>query len=232
MMRVSPESRTWRGCLPLELVRQARDSNDRRGSRAVLGADPILQELDRFHYLERILATLERRVGGRRLELFGVRSSTGAPPATPPTRPPRGQNARGMEAGACRWFAPSTAAAPRGPRPPRDRRLSDSLPGSPLDRRLSFSTFLVGRSNQLAYSAAQRVTENRAGQIAGFQPAVHSRRGRARQDPSAAGDRPRGDCPGRRAIYLTAEKFMYGFVAALKAQTAIAFKEPCARSTC
>jgi chromosomal replication initiator protein len=29
----------------------------------------------------------------------------------------------------------------------------------------------------------------------------------------------------RRVIYLTAEKFMYGFVAALKAQTAIAFKE-------
>ena len=30
---------------------------------------------------------------------------------------------------------------------------------------------------------------------------------------------------GRRVIYLTAEKFMYGFVSALKAQTAIAFKE-------
>ena len=29
----------------------------------------------------------------------------------------------------------------------------------------------------------------------------------------------------RRVIYLTAERFMYGFVAALKAQTAIAFKE-------
>jgi chromosomal replication initiator protein len=30
---------------------------------------------------------------------------------------------------------------------------------------------------------------------------------------------------GKRALYLTAERFMYGFVAALKAQTAIAFKE-------
>ena len=30
---------------------------------------------------------------------------------------------------------------------------------------------------------------------------------------------------GRPAIYLTAEKFMYGFVAALQAQTSIAFKE-------
>ncbi len=30
---------------------------------------------------------------------------------------------------------------------------------------------------------------------------------------------------GRSVIYLTAEKFMYGFVAALQSQTAIAFKE-------
>ena len=30
---------------------------------------------------------------------------------------------------------------------------------------------------------------------------------------------------GRSAIYLTAEKFMYGFVAALQSQTSIAFKE-------
>lgn len=30
---------------------------------------------------------------------------------------------------------------------------------------------------------------------------------------------------GRRAIYLTAERFMYGFVAALKAQSTLAFKE-------
>ena len=29
----------------------------------------------------------------------------------------------------------------------------------------------------------------------------------------------------RRALYLTAEKFMYGFVSALKTQTALAFKE-------
>ena len=29
----------------------------------------------------------------------------------------------------------------------------------------------------------------------------------------------------RRVLYLTAEKFMYGFVAALKSQTALAFKE-------
>src|SRR5207237_6033492 len=29
----------------------------------------------------------------------------------------------------------------------------------------------------------------------------------------------------RKVLYLTAEKFMYGFVAALKSQTALAFKE-------
>src|SRR5947199_3387275 len=35
-----------------------------------------------------------------------------------------------------------------------------------------------------------------------------------------------GKCgSGRRVVHLTAEKFMYGFVAALKTQTALAFKE-------
>src|SRR4029453_18291700 len=31
--------------------------------------------------------------------------------------------------------------------------------------------------------------------------------------------------PDRKILYLTAEKFMYGFVSALRAQNAIAFKE-------
>src|SRR5271166_5287468 len=39
---------------------------------------------------------------------------------------------------------------------------NEALVGSPLDRRLTFSTFQVGRSNQLAFSAAQRVAEQRA----------------------------------------------------------------------
>ena len=38
--------------------------------------------------------------------------------------------------------------------------------------------------------------------------------------------------PDRKVLYLTAERFVFGFVAALKAQTAIAFKESLRASTC
>ncbi len=51
----------------------------------------------------------------------------------------------------------------------------DALAGSPLDRRLTFSTFQVGRSNQLAFTAAQRVSENVGGRASSFCPLfIHS----------------------------------------------------------
>ena len=49
--------------------------------------------------------------------------------------------------------------------------------------------------------------------------------GRARQDAPAAAVAHTVTAQKRRVIYLTAEKFMYGFVLALKAQTSLAFKE-------
>jgi chromosomal replication initiator protein len=101
----------------------------------------------------------------------------------------------------------------------------DALVSSPLDRRMTFSTFQVGRSNQLAVAAAQRVAENLGGRASSFCPLfIHSAVGlgkthllQALADTAAS--------QGRTAIYLTAERFMYGFVAALQAQTSIAFKE-------
>ena len=53
----------------------------------------------------------------------------------------------------------------------RQRTVSNSdFVGSPLDRRLSFSSFLVGPSNQLAYAAACRVAESRPGETPMFNP--------------------------------------------------------------
>ena len=102
---------------------------------------------------------------------------------------------------------------------------ADGLTGSPLDRRMTFATFLVGSSNQLAHAAALRLAQIDARGTAALQSSLHPCLRRPRQDAPAAGHRARGGGAGRRVIYLTAEKFMYGFVAALKAQTAIAFKE-------
>ncbi len=102
---------------------------------------------------------------------------------------------------------------------------ADALVGSPLDRRLTFSTFQVGRSNQLAFTAAKRLAESLGGPASSFCPLfIHSAVGLGKTHLLQAVAHTAA-AQGRSAIYLTAEKFMYGFVAALQAQTSIAFKE-------
>jgi chromosomal replication initiator protein len=102
---------------------------------------------------------------------------------------------------------------------------ADGFNGSPLDRRLSFSTFLVGPSNQLAYAAACRVADARAGDHPLFNPLyTHAAVGLGKTHLLQAVARAAND-NRRRVIYLTAEKFMSGFVSALTAQTSMAFKE-------
>ncbi len=46
----------------------------------------------------------------------------------------------------------------------------DALGGSPLDPRLTFSTFVTGRSNTLALAAARQVAEGRHGDPVMFNP--------------------------------------------------------------
>lgn len=102
---------------------------------------------------------------------------------------------------------------------------NETFIGSPLDRRLSFSTFLVGPSNQLAYAAACRVAEARPGDAPIFNPLyAHAAVGLGKTHLLQALAHASND-NRRRAIYLTAERFMSGFVSSLNAQTSIAFKE-------
>ena len=100
-----------------------------------------------------------------------------------------------------------------------------SLIGSPLDKRLSFASFLVGPSNQLAYAAACRVAESRPGDTPIFNPLyAHAGVGLGKTHLLQALAHAANE-NNRRVIYLTAERFMSGFVASLTAQTSIAFKE-------
>jgi chromosomal replication initiator protein len=97
--------------------------------------------------------------------------------------------------------------------------------GSPLDPRFTYATFLVGRSNALAHAAARQVADAEPGTPARFNPLyIHSAVGLGKTHLLQAIVWA-GEASGRRMLYLTAEKFMYGFVAALKSQSAIAFKE-------
>jgi chromosomal replication initiator protein len=98
------------------------------------------------------------------------------------------------------------------------------LGGAPLDPRLTFQSFIIGRSNALAHAAADRVARHQGGQALYNPLYLHAGVGLGKTHLlHAVGHEARRH--GRRVIYLTADRFMYGFVAALKAQTALAFKE-------
>jgi chromosomal replication initiator protein len=102
----------------------------------------------------------------------------------------------------------------------------DSLGGSPLDPRLTFESFVVGRANTLAHAAAKQVAATRRGDAVMFNPLyIHAGVGLGKTHllQSIAWS---GNAGGeRKVLYLTAEKFMYGFVSALRTQTALAFKD-------
>lgn len=101
----------------------------------------------------------------------------------------------------------------------------EALGGSPLDPRLTFATFVGGRSNTLALAAARQVAEGRRGDNVMFNPLyIHAGVGLGKTHLLQAVTWA-GNTSERKVLYLTAEKFMYGFVAALKTQTALAFKE-------
>ena len=107
---------------------------------------------------------------------------------------------------------------------PISRDTEDGL-GSPLDKRYTFTNFFAGRSNSLAFAAAQQVAASKQGEPIGFNPlVVHSSVGQGKTHLLQA-IAHEARAMGRRVVYLTAERFMYGFVAAIKAQSAIAFKE-------
>jgi chromosomal replication initiator protein len=106
----------------------------------------------------------------------------------------------------------------------------DALGGSPLDPRLTFETFVVGRSNTLAHAAGRQVAIAKRGDPVMFNPLyIHAGVGLGKTHLLQAITwmvNAQGHLQGgRKALYLTAERFLYGFVSALKSQTAIAFKE-------
>lgn len=102
----------------------------------------------------------------------------------------------------------------------------EGLGGSPLDPRLTFETFVVGRSNTLAHAAAKQVVDIRRGDMVMFNPLyIHAGVGLGKTHILHAVTWAGNSRAARKALYLTAEKFMYGFVSALKTQTALAFKE-------
>jgi chromosomal replication initiator protein len=115
---------------------------------------------------------------------------------------------------------PVKAAATPAPVDPGQR---DDM-GAPLDQRFTFDNFIVGKSNELAHAAARRLSE---GDHVAFNPLFlygGVGLGKTHLMHAIAWEIRRQD-PARTVLYLSAEKFMYQFIRALRFKDTMAFKQ-------
>ncbi len=95
---------------------------------------------------------------------------------------------------------------------------------SPLDPRFKFDTFVVGKSNALAHAAARRVVES---MTVPFNPLfIYGGVGLGKTHlMHAIAHAMEEHWPDKVVMYLSAEKFMYQFVKALRANDTMNFKD-------
>ncbi len=174
------------------------------------------------HYSERLLALWNtERKGIARIELI-VRGAMRFknPPIVEKSDAPVANNVQPIS-------LPTTQFARRGLENGADGSLNGGLGGSPVDPRYTFETFCEGAANRVAFAAAKAVAESLAGKSTPYNPLyIHAGVGRGKTHLLHAITRAaRQAQPGRNVVYLTAEHFMFRFVAALRSHSAIPFKE-------
>ncbi len=106
----------------------------------------------------------------------------------------------------------------------RETDMNDQSLSAPLDPRFTFDNFVVGKPNEFAYAAARRVADAvkvsfnplflYSGVGLGKTHLMHAIAWHIRQRERT-----------RRVIYLSAEKFMYRFIRALREHNTVDFKE-------
>ena len=95
---------------------------------------------------------------------------------------------------------------------------------APLDPKFTFDNFIVGKPNELAYAAAQRVPQS---EVVSFNPLFlygGVGLGKTHLMHAVAWNIKKRN-PKKNVVYLTAEKFMYQFIKALRFKNIMSFKE-------
>jgi chromosomal replication initiator protein len=110
------------------------------------------------------------------------------------------------------------------PEPEVETAASEADERPPLESRYSFDNFVVGKANEVAYNAARSMAEG--GKLA-FNPLfLHGGTGLGKTHlMHALGQEYQARHPGARVVYMSAEKFMFEFVAAMRAKDTFSFKQ-------
>ena len=194
--------RNWLGPMVLQ---------EMQGSKIILSVPTnFLKDWIVRQYSDRLLNMLHQmRPEIRHLEILVVEQTT---PMTPSANlaPPSHQSIKPAPIAKGRLAEPS----------PEDGWTIDVQ----LDPRFTFSNFVVGKPNELAYNAAMRVAENE--QVT-FNPLfLYGGVGLGKTHlMHAIAWKIRETNPNRRVIYLSAEAFMFQFIKALRFKDTMGFKE-------
>ncbi len=106
----------------------------------------------------------------------------------------------------------------------RDEATAVSDSSAPLDTRFQFDDFVVGRPNELAYAAARRVAE--ANRVT-FNPLfLYGGVGLGKTHlMHAIAWHLKSSRPDKNVVYMSAERFMYQFIRAVRYKDTMAFKQ-------
>jgi len=123
-------------------------------------------------------------------------------------------------------LAPSIGLIPSSTRSSIDLTIKDPRDdmSTTLDPRFTFDSFIVGKPNELAYAAARRVAE---ASTVTFNPLfLYGGVGLGKTHlMHAIANHIRAKHPERKVMYLSAEKFMYQFIKAVRYKDTHAFKD-------
>ncbi|WP_332308142.1 DnaA ATPase domain-containing protein, partial [Elstera litoralis] len=179
------------------------------------------------HYVDRVRRLLTEEMPGlRTIDLVVAPKlkplAPGAALSIPILTAPNGPSAAPM--GRADFPAPAFQRAAARPEASDIDPLSPDQVSVPLDPRLTFETFVVGKPNELAFAAARRVAESAT---VSFNPLfLYGGVGLGKTHlMNAIAWHIRQRDPSRRVIYLSAEKFMYQFIRALRFKDTVAFKD-------
>ncbi len=114
-----------------------------------------------------------------------------------------------------------------GPGPALLRTNVNGFEGSPLDPKYTFESFVEGKANRIAHAAAAQVAATVLDEQRPFNPLyLHSPVGLGKTHLlHAIAWEVRRRTPKAQVLYLTAERFRYQFVEAVRSQDAMAFKD-------
>ncbi|WP_159996122.1 chromosomal replication initiator protein DnaA [Roseomonas sp. 18066] len=193
----------------------------------------FLRDWVRSHYGDRLRSLWSgESLGVRRVDIRVAPDSR--PLEAPDAATPGSLSAGGLAEGGLAGAAPAPRAtqatlalaepASSPPRGAESRSDARSDWAAPLDPRFTFDSFVVGKPNEFAHACARRVAEKPASP--GFNPLFlygGVGLGKTHLMHSIAWAISFGG--QRNVAYMSAEKFMYRFIAALRSQSTMEFKE-------